>query len=243
MYLRAFLAPFGEGVDDRVVHECILAILARHLALFDAVESEIYGDKYIFKTDICVSVTQKTRANSDDGTTASADVQQRSGLARSDDPYLLDGEEVLIDARPAWTAWFRELAIAAIILLLGLFTGRPGAIGGAIVVALLVAGYVAYQRMKVRYLVTDRRLIVATGISSNATNETWMVDIRGMQTGASLLERVLGHGHISVSSSIMSRGSLLSFAGLQGLTLGGISNHQEIAEVIRQRQAEVKEQS
>jgi hypothetical protein len=185
-------------------------------------------------------------AETDGGQATTESVQQsgrRSSLAQSDDPYLLDGEEILIDARPAWTAWFRQLAFAVLVFLFGLASGEPGAIGGTIVVALLIVGYVAYQRMKVRYLVTDRRIVVATGISSNATNEAWMVDIRGMQTGASLLERILGHGHISVSTSIMSQGALLSFAGFKGMTLGGISNHQKIAKVVRKRQAEVKNRS
>lgn len=168
---------------------------------------------------------------------------QRSGIARSTDPFLLDGEEVLIDARPAWTAWFRELALAVAITLVGLISGDSAFVALAVVVALGIVGYVAYQRMKVRYLVTDRRIVVATGISSKATNETWMADIRGMQTGASLLERLLGHGHISVSTSIMPRGSLFSLAQFQGMTLGGISNYQRIAEVVRQRQSEVKQQS
>lgn len=182
----------------------------------------------------------------DGGQTAETSVpqsQQRSSLAKADDPYLLDGEEVLIDARPAWSAWFSKLALAALVVLFGLVSGEPGAIAFAIVAALAIVGYVAYQRMKVRYLVTDRRIIVATGLSSSSTNETWMVDVRGMQTGASLLERVLGHGHISVSTSIMPRGTLLSFANIQGMTLGGISDHQEIASIVRQRQAELKDQT
>lgn len=191
-------------------------------------------------------MVSKDTAETDGGQATGEDVrqsQERSSLAQSDDPYLLDGEEVLIDARPAWTAWFRQLLFAALIVLFGLISGKSEVIAMTIVVGLLVVGYVAYQRMKVRYLVTDRRIVVATGISSSATNETWMVDIRGMQTGASLLERILGHGHISVSTSIMPRGSLLSFANLQGITLGGISNYQEIAAVVRQRQAEVKNAS
>lgn len=168
--------------------------------------------------------------------------QRRSGVAPND-PYLLDGEEVLIDARPAWTAWFRHLLIAGLIFLGALLTGDTATIAVGLVVVLLIAGYVAYQRRKVRYLVTDRRILVATGISSKSTNETWMVDVRGMQTGASLLERVLGHGHIAVSTSILSQGSLLSFAGLRGMRLGGIHNYQEIAEVIRERQSEVKHEN
>lgn len=191
-------------------------------------------------------MVSKDTAETDGGQPTGENVrqtQERSSLAQSDDPFLLDGEEILIDARPAWTAWFRHLLFAALIVLFGLISGDSAVIAMTIVVGLLIVGYVAYQRMKVRYLVTDRRIVVATGISSSATNETWMVDIRGMQTGASLLERILGHGHISVSTSIMPRGSLLSFANLQGMTLGGISNYQEIASVVRQRQAEVKNSS
>lgn len=146
-----------------------------------------------------------------------------------------------MDARPAWTAWFRQLALAVLVVLGGLLSGESAAIAVAVIVALGIFGLVAYQRLKVRYLVTDRRIVVATGISSTSTNETWMSDVRGMQTGASLLERLLGHGHISVSTSIMPRGTLLALTGLRGMTLGGISDYQEIASVIRQRQAEVKE--
>ena len=191
-------------------------------------------------------MSSKDNAETDGGQAVEEGVQQsqqRSSLSKSDDPYLLDGEEILFDARPAWTAWFPKLAFAVLVVLLGLISGEPGVIALTIIIGVLIVGYVAYQRMKVRYLVTDRRIIVATGISSKATNETWMVDVRGMQTGASLLERVLGHGHISVSTSIMPRGALLSFANLQAMTLGGISNYQKIAETVRQRQSELKDQS
>lgn len=156
-------------------------------------------------------------------------------------PYLFEDEEVLIDARPAWTAWTLHLVIAALVAFGGLIAdGSTTRLAGFAIAGALVA-YVWYQRRKVRYLVTDKRIVVATGISSLATNEAWMIDVRGMQTGASFVERLLGHGHITVSTSILPRSSLLPFGGaFQGLTLGGIGNFEEVADVIRQRQSETK---
>lgn len=155
-------------------------------------------------------------------------------------PYLLDDEEILVDARPAWTNWLGMLSVAGLIFIGGLVADGAATAVLGLLVAGGIAGYVAYQRRKVRYVVTDRRVLVVTGISSMATNEAWMVDVRGMQTGATFVERLLGHGHISLSTSILGRGSLLSLANINGMTLGGISNYQEIADVIRQRQSQVK---
>lgn len=182
-------------------------------------------------------VSQQTAAGTD-GERANAG--KRTGR-QSNEPYLLDGEEVLVDARPAWTNWLTSLVIGGLLVLFGLIgaSQSSGALG-LLVLGAAILGYVAYQRKKVRYVVTDRRVMVATGISSMSTNEAWMVDVRGMQTGATFVERLLGHGHISLSTSILGRGSLLSFANLNGMTLGGIANHQEIADTIRRRQAEVK---
>ncbi|WP_135821787.1 PH domain-containing protein [Halostella litorea] len=176
-------------------------------------------------------------------------VQQQSqepqrGRGQSIDPdiasILIRGEEVLISTRPAWSAWSLHLFVAALAVLASLAVGETEVIAVGFLAAGGIVGYVWYQRKKVRYLVTDRRLIVVTGISSKQTNETWMEDVRGMQTGASFIERFLGHGHITVSESILPRGSLLALSGFRGLTLGGIPDYEEIANVVRQRQAERK---
>lgn len=152
---------------------------------------------------------------------------------------LLAGEELLIDARPAWSAYSLHFLIAAIILPASLVTGEGAAIAGGLVLAAIIAGYVWYLRKRVRYVVTDRRMMVIKGISAKETNEAWMVDIRGMKTGTSLLERLLGHGHLTVSSDITS-GGLGRFAGL---TFGGIADYEEIAHTIPKRQNEAKKQS
>ena len=145
---------------------------------------------------------------------------------------LLPDEDVLIDEHPAWSAWGLHLAVAVVVLLIGVAT-EPIA---GILVSVVIVGYVWYRRRNVRYVITDRRIVVQTGMSAKQTNETWMEDVRGMQTGASAIERLLGHGHITVSHAILPSG----FGRFKGLTLGGVAGYEEIAETIRARQAERK---
>lgn len=167
--------------------------------------------------------------------------QQRRGAVSLD--VLFPDEELLIDARPAWSAWAGLLIVAGLVVLGGLVSGDQAVIGVALVLALLLVGYVWYQRRRVRYLVTDRRVLVLTGITAKKTNEAWLDDVNGMQTGASFIERLLGHGHITLSREILPRGSMLPVSSFvpgtaKGMTLGGINNYEQIAGIIRQRQAE-----
>lgn len=148
---------------------------------------------------------------------------------------MLGDESVLIDARPAWSAYAYYFVLAAVLLIGGIAAGGSQTIGGVILAAIVV-GYVWYKRRGIRYVVTDRRMMVVTGHSSKMTNEAWMVDIKNLKTGASFLERLLGHGHISVDSDITSSG----FGRLSGMTFGGIDNHEQIAQIIRERQNNAK---
>ena len=161
--------------------------------------------------------------------------QPPTAEAREASVPTLDDEEILIDARPAWSAYMWYFVVAGLILLAGLFSGGNAAIGGLLVAA-AIAGYVYYLRQKVRYVVTDQRMMIVRGITSKATNEAWMVDIVGLSTGASLLERLLGHGHISVSRQIGATG----VGPFGGMTFGGIHKHEEIAQIVRERQQEEK---
>ncbi|WP_336325940.1 PH domain-containing protein [Halovenus sp. HT40] len=156
---------------------------------------------------------------------------QQSNPPQQASVSLLDGEEVLIDARPAWSAYSLQLIVAGLIIIGGFVAGNEAVIGGLLVGGVIV-GYVFYQRRKLRYVVTDRRMMKVIGLSSKTTSEAWMVDIRGLQTGASLIERLLGHGHITVSADILSTG----IGRFQGMTFGGISNYEQIAQIIRERQ-------
>lgn len=149
---------------------------------------------------------------------------------------LLTGEALLVDARPAWSAYSRYIIVATLVVLSSLVTMEGAAVAGGLILAAIIAGYVWYLRTRVRYVVTDRRMMVVEGLSAKNTNEAWMVDIRGLKTGTSLLERLLGHGHITISSDITSGG----LGRFSGLTFGGVANYEEIARTIRQRQNEAK---
>lgn len=166
--------------------------------------------------------------------------QQNSGQQRQTQRGsvpLLDGEEVILDARPAWSAYFKLLLLAGLF-----FVGSAIALDGSaglilgLVGAGIIVGYVYYLRKRRRYVVTDRRIMILTGISSKATNEAWMVDIIGLQTGSTFLERLLGHGHVKATRQIGNTG--YGFFG--GLTFGGIKNYEEVAQIIRQQQNQHK---
>lgn len=163
---------------------------------------------------------------------------------------LLPNEQIVVDERPAWTNWTLQLVLAGFLLLASLVSGsqEPALLVPGLVVTFLIVGYVWYRRRRIRYIVTDYRILVVTGITTQATNEAWLEDIKGMQTGASFFERLLGHGHITVSHDILPRKSALPGLGLllpfvrahAGLELGGVKDHQKIANLIRKRQAQRK---
>jgi hypothetical protein len=152
---------------------------------------------------------------------------------------LVGGESVLVDARPAWSAYSLQLLLAALFLVLGVVGGPVGGVETMVtgaVVAGMIVGFVWYQRRRIRYVITDRRVVKVTGVSSKTTNEAWMEDVRGLQTGASLTERLLDHGHITISDSILRMG----LGRFQGMRLGGIKDYEKVATVIRKRQNQRK---
>lgn len=163
---------------------------------------------------------------------------------------LLPNEQIIVDERPAWTNWTLQLVLAGFVLLAALVAGsqEPALLVPGLVVGFLIVGYVWYRRRRIRYIVTDYRILVVTGLTAQATNEAWLEDIKGMQTGASFFERLLGHGHITVSHEILPRKAALPGLGLflpfvqltPGLELGGVNDHQKIANLIRKRQAQRK---
>lgn len=155
---------------------------------------------------------------------------------------LIEGEELLIEERPAWSAWSRLLTLAGGLFLFGLLALMADGVATAMLwfVAVGIVAYVFFSRKRIRYVVTDRRIVKQVGLFGNYTYETWMEDIRGLSTGASFLEGVMGHGHISVSTNLLDhRGSFLNPLGV-GMTLGGIPEQERIAGTIRRRQMERK---
>lgn len=167
------------------------------------------------------------------GAATGTDSQPRPGSG--DSPPLLEDERVLVDARPTWWAWTTHLVVAALLALSGLAFGGEAVIGGA-VLGLTIVVYVAARRSRIRYLVTDRRIVVISGFSARKTNETWMEDVRGLQTRTTAFSRRQGYGTITISHAVLPQG----FSRVTGLRLPGVPNHEAVADAIRRRQSERK---
>lgn len=171
-----------------------------------------------------------------DGAPADA---ERSDSVSAPDLTLLEGERVLVDAQPTWWNWAVHLVGAGLAvlfgLLLGFIVGAEIAIL-AIPVGLVIGGYVWYRRNRTRYLITDRRIVVVTGFSARKTTETWIEDVRGLQTSTTAFSRHLGYGTITVSHRVISQG----FGRTKGLQLPGVPAYTDVADAIRQRQSERK---
>jgi len=130
---------------------------------------------------------------------------------------LLDGEQVLHNMRPSWSAYAKEL-IGIALLSIPTF---------GLALVLLVIPWL--KRKNARYIITDNRVIQKSGIINSASKDYRITDIRQLQTGATWFEKMLGHGNIQFASS----------AGATSLiTFSGIADYQSVANTIRSQQQE-----
>ncbi|ELY29999.1 hypothetical protein C500_10324 [Natrialba magadii ATCC 43099] len=173
-----------------------------------------------------------------EGETVQSRTDSGSGSSSKDESYLLDDETVLVDTRPTWWGWTGYLALAGMFVGLGLLLSLVEVAVGllTLVPGVLLVGYVWYQRTYQRYLVTDRRIIVSTGMTTRTTNETWVEDVSGLQTKTTSFSRSRGYGTITVSHTVTPSG--FSLGG--DLQLQGVPNYADVAQTIRRRQSERK---
>lgn len=164
----------------------------------------------------------------------------RSGRTESTSELsLLEGEEVLVDAQPTWWNWIAHAVVGGLAGLAGLVALAVGSTAAAalgLVTGLAIGGYIWYRRHRVRYLVTDRRIVVIAGFTARTTTETWMEDVRGLQTSTTAFSRGRGFGTITVSHAVIPQG----FSRTSALSLAGVPNYDDVANTIRQRQSERK---
>jgi uncharacterized membrane protein YdbT with pleckstrin-like domain len=139
---------------------------------------------------------------------------------------LLDGEQMLANLRPSWEAWIWQLLGGGVLFLTGLAQLANGGSATGFLLGLLVLGYVCLARWRSRYFVTDERVVQRAGLLRRSTNEVRVEDIEGLQTDARLIERILRHGHIALSSA----------ATTGPVTFNYLSNHKEVANTIRELQ-------
>lgn len=141
--------------------------------------------------------------------------KQTNSIPEAEGVTLLDGEQVLHNMRPSWSAYAKDLIGIALISIPTLGVG----------LILLVIPWL--KRNNSRYIITNKRVIQKSGILSSASKDYRIEDIKQLQTGAGWFEKMLGHGNVQFASS----------AGATSLiTFSGIDDYQSIANTIRNQQ-------
>jgi len=146
---------------------------------------------------------------------------------------LLDGEYVLANEHPSWSSWAVSIIVGggfALAALSAAAQGESGTAGTGIIVAGLILGYVYYSRSRSRYVVTTERIKKDVGLLRSSTGEVRITDIRSLNTGQSIFERLAGKGNVKIDSG-----------GSGGeLGINGVSDHEELAHKIREQQQKVE---
>lgn len=148
--------------------------------------------------------------------------RQTQHEASPDGIQLMDGESVLSNSRPSWSLWWKQIALAILLLLGGL--AGDSAVGG-IVVGGAIFAYVVVARMQSRYIVTDERVRKKVGLLSKSSGEYRIADIRSLSTEQSIFERLLGHGTIRIRAGANNE-----------IPFVGVPEYRDVANQIRERQ-------
>jgi uncharacterized membrane protein YdbT with pleckstrin-like domain len=119
---------------------------------------------------------------------------------------LHPGEEILYDGHPSWrsTIGFYTLgfvaAVAAGVLVGVLLDTGPGVI--VVVAALLVVLAIGFlRRLATHYTVTTQRLRIRRGILSRHVQQTQLERVQNVNTGQSLMERMLRVGTVDFDTA------------------------------------------
>lgn len=128
---------------------------------------------------------------------------------------LLQDEEVIHDVRPSWSKWMGSIII--------------GVVTSVALIGIPILLWVWVARKNMRYIVTNQRLIEASGILGTSTTEYRIADLRQIQTGATWSEKTMGHGNLQFSTGTVDM-----------ITFHGIPNHQKVANSIREVQREIE---
>ena len=127
---------------------------------------------------------------------------------------LLDGETIVYRGKPSWRSrigWYivwigLALVPAALAGLVTAFDRTPW--GGywkwilvSLLLVLLVIAYDALKRHAVRYVVTNRRIQIRSGILSRREHSTHLDRVQNLNTNQSLIERILKVGTLDFDTA------------------------------------------
>jgi uncharacterized membrane protein YdbT with pleckstrin-like domain len=116
------------------------------------------------------------------------------------------GETVLFEGRPSWRSILGfyivgvlvSAAIAAVVGLIG-STGTGIVVFVVLAAIVLLIGYL--RRFSTRYVISDERLWIKRGLLARRTQETRLARVQNVNTGQSVLERLLGVGTVDFDTA------------------------------------------
>ena len=123
---------------------------------------------------------------------------------------LMPGENLVLKEHQHWVVMIKPLllpiALLVLVLLLDLFKTIPSdyrLLSTLVVVAILglslIAVWVSWNSRS--FTVTDRRVILDTGVVSRASKVIALDRVQDISTNQSLLGRILGYGRIEIDSA------------------------------------------
>jgi uncharacterized membrane protein YdbT with pleckstrin-like domain len=131
---------------------------------------------------------------------------------------LNPGEAVIFEGRPSWRSilgfYLLGLLAVAAAFAIGLLAADAGigaAAGGAVLLIVLVWGYL--KRIATRYAITNRRLRIRRGILSRDIEETRLDRVQDVRVKQGLGQRLLGVGTVDFGTSAES-GAGFRFEGI-----------------------------
>jgi uncharacterized membrane protein YdbT with pleckstrin-like domain len=129
------------------------------------------------------------------------------------------GETIIYEGHPSWRSTFGFYLIgvlgAAAAVVIGVVASKTGiglAVGGVILVGVLLVGWL--RRLTTRYLITSRRLQIRQGILAKNTQETRVERIVDVTVHQGLLDRILQIGAVDFDNASAQQGDLFRFAGV-----------------------------
>ena len=132
---------------------------------------------------------------------------------------LHPGESVIYEGHPSWRStfgfYFSGIVLVAVAVAIGVLADKTGigaAVGAAILVIVLLIGWL--RRITTRYLITSRRLQIRRGILAKSTEETRVDRIVDVTVRQGIFDRVLGIGAVDFDNASAQQGDLFRFAGI-----------------------------
>lgn len=135
------------------------------------------------------------------------------------------GEQVFFEGHPSWRSlWLHMVRWTGIALVVGVIAGVASRaaeshvdalwIVGAVLVVLAIGLLIGQlRRIVTTYAITDRRLVIESGILSRDSHQTRLERIQNVNLRQTLLERLLGIGDINFDTAAEA-GFQFSFNGV-----------------------------